>query len=248
VVIRRVLHVAPHPDDELLGAPATLFALRDAGADVLNLCCTLGRAGDEARREAEVAEACRRAGFGLRVVGDPGAIEAELRRHVEEGGFDLVVSTSPHDRHPTHERVGRAVLEVLEGGVGPERWWLWGLWGELPFPTTVCPFEADRLAEIRGALEAHAGELARNDFRRLLEGRAQAASVLAAERVFGFGSRGLGASFAEVTTEVVRGPAGWRLGAARALDAADPFPPPSEHAIGWWLHESALGERLRRGG
>jgi LmbE family N-acetylglucosaminyl deacetylase len=26
-----VLHLAPHPDDELIGAPATLMALRDAG-------------------------------------------------------------------------------------------------------------------------------------------------------------------------------------------------------------------------
>ena len=244
----RVLHVAPHPDDEVLGAPATLFALRDAGAEVLNLCCTLGRAGDEARREAEVAEACRRAGFGLRVVGDPGAIEGEVHGLLAEGGFNLVVSTSPHDRHPTHERVGRAVLDALDAGAGPDRWWLWGLWGELPFPTTICGFDAGRLAEVRAVLEAHAGELARNDFRRLLEGRAAAASILAAERVFGFGSRGLSLPYVEVTTEVVRGADGWRLGAARALDPSDPFPPPSEQAIGWWLREASAGERLRRGG
>jgi len=31
-----VLHLAPHPDDEALGAPATLLALRDAGHRVIN--------------------------------------------------------------------------------------------------------------------------------------------------------------------------------------------------------------------
>jgi len=66
--------------------------------------------------------------------------------------------------------------------------------------------------------------------------------------VVGNGSRGLGLPYVEVTTEVVRGADGWRLGAARALDPSDPFPPPSEQAIGWWLREASAGERLRRGG
>ena len=38
-----VLAVSPHPDDELLGAGATLMALRDAGWRVINLAASLGR-------------------------------------------------------------------------------------------------------------------------------------------------------------------------------------------------------------
>jgi len=52
----------------------------------------------------------------------------------------------------------------------------------------------------------------------------------------------------EVTTEVVRGAEPPAVRAARALDPSDPFPPPSEQAIGWWLREASAGERLRRGG
>jgi LmbE family N-acetylglucosaminyl deacetylase len=68
---RVVLHVAPHPDDELLGAPAHLMALRDAGWRVVNVAVSLGRPGDRVRRRAEVGEACRRAGFELVVLDPP---------------------------------------------------------------------------------------------------------------------------------------------------------------------------------
>ena len=49
------LHVATHPDDGLIGAPAALFALRDAGFRVVNLACGLGRSEQHARRAAELA-------------------------------------------------------------------------------------------------------------------------------------------------------------------------------------------------
>jgi LmbE family N-acetylglucosaminyl deacetylase len=38
-----VLHLAPHPDDEVLGAGATLLGLREAGHRVINLACSRGR-------------------------------------------------------------------------------------------------------------------------------------------------------------------------------------------------------------
>ena len=52
-------------------------------------------------------------------------------------------------------------------------------------------------------LEAYQGELERNDFRRLLAGRAMANAVLGSERVFGFGSAAASPlPYAEVLTEV----------------------------------------------
>jgi LmbE family N-acetylglucosaminyl deacetylase len=228
-----VLHVSPHPDDELIGAPATLFALRDAGAEIVNLACSLGSDAAVAEvRRAELGEACRRAGFALRF-GDP----AEALR---EDAFDLVVGPSPHDRHPAHLRVARQILAAE-----PARWWMWGVWGELAHPTTVTGFGEERLREIHHALEAHASQLARNDFRRLVMGRAVAAAVLAAEQVFGFGAPGIVTPYAEMTCEVVREGAAWRLGARRLLDAADPFPPvpPGEPDAGAWLYAQAISEQ-----
>src|SRR5437879_3914518 len=112
----RVLHIAPHPDDELLGAPATLFALMDAGHEVENLAVSLGRKPDRVRRERELRDACERAGFGLTAASPPYEIEldddraaAQARLTQElvsrglEGRFGLLVGPSPHDGHHGHE-------------------------------------------------------------------------------------------------------------------------------------------------
>ncbi len=218
-----VLHASPHPDDELIGAPATLMALRDAGHEIVNLACSFGRPDEATTRRAELEEACRRAGFELVADTEP----AELLR---ERRFDVVIGPSPHDRHPAHETVGRSLVEAA-----PERLWLWGLWGALPFPTTVVEYGDARLQEIHHALEAHQSQIQRNDFRRLVTGRGLAGTVLGAELVFGFGSAGLAGPYAELTTEVVRTDAGWRQGAPRLLDPEDPFPEPTDRDIGGWL-------------
>ena len=62
-----VLHLSPHPDDEVLGAGATLMGLREHGHRVINLACSLGRPDQQERRRREVEEACERAGFSPRI-------------------------------------------------------------------------------------------------------------------------------------------------------------------------------------
>jgi LmbE family N-acetylglucosaminyl deacetylase len=228
------LLLSPHPDDELLGCPAHLLALRDAGWRIVNLALSLGREGQRARRRLELEEACRRAGFEL-VIGPP-----ELRIPGADGGrkeieqaaarvlelarslaSSLIVAPSPHDDHPSHERVGRLALAAARAGAA-QRVWLWGLWADLAAPNSVCVFDERRLGEIEGALSAHAGELVRNDYRRLLRARAEAAAVLLPERAFGHGSDGLPAdALAEGVCDLTIGAAGELLLRAPAMfDAA----------------------------
>lgn len=125
----RVLHISPHPDDELIGCPAILLALLRAGHSITNLACSLGQAADEERRRGELEEACRRAGFGL-IIPDPlpridssadtaqaeGEVVEALRPLLDE--YDLLVSPSLFDLHPGHEAVARAVREVCRGREG----------------------------------------------------------------------------------------------------------------------------------
>ena len=105
-----VLHASPHPDDELIGAPATLMALRDAGHEIVNLACSFGRPADAATRRAEVEEACRRAGFELVADVEP----VELLR---ERSFDLVIGPSPHDRRDYKDQLE----QLRQMGVGELR-------------------------------------------------------------------------------------------------------------------------------
>jgi LmbE family N-acetylglucosaminyl deacetylase len=252
------LHLAPHPDDESIGAPMTLLALRDAGHAVINVAVSLGRPADHERRLAEVREACRRAGFDLvdtprLAIGggdDRDAAQAELTaivsRLIAERGVDVVVAPSPHDGHHGHEVVGRAARDAA-----PPRLWLWGLWADLPWPTLYAGFGEDDLARAEHVLAAHAGELARNDYAGLLRARAVANRTLGAERVFGFGAEVHEQPYAELLTEVVRD-GEWRTGGARVLDPADPLAAAPAAgawrsiAIAWWLYGASFFERAGR--
>ena len=244
-----VLHVAPHPDDEVIGAPATLLRLLDAGHRVINLACSLGRPDQELRRRHEVTEACRRAGFELEIV-DPllrishdddldlaqQILARDVRRRVDVLDVDLVVAPTPHDGHYGHEAVGRAVRDAL-AVEGAPRLWMWAIWAELPLPTLFAPFGTEELERATYALAAHQGEVARNDYVELLRCRGVTSRVLGAERVFGFGEPGRDVAYAELLTEVAFQDGEWWAGAPRVPHPADPFAAvPRDRPLGWWMN------------
>jgi LmbE family N-acetylglucosaminyl deacetylase len=256
--LKTVLHLAPHPDDELIGAPATLMALRDAGHRIVNVACSLGRPQQRARREAELREACRRARFEIRVPDEPislswgddlVAAQEKLTRLILEAIAEeeptIIASPHPHDRHHAHEVVGRAARDALTRcAAASPRWWMWSIWGDLPLPTIATSFDAARLDEILAALDAYVGELERNDYRRLVRGRGEMNASLGPERVFGFGSSASDADYAELVTEVALVDARWLLGSAGWLDPREPLRAPSETDVGDWLYAESVTERF----
>jgi LmbE family N-acetylglucosaminyl deacetylase len=211
-----IVHVAPHPDDEAVGCPGALLHLLDRGWTVVSLIASLGFAHQWERRRDEAEEASRRANF-VPVFLDPplnisvdddldhaiGRVAAELPAIVREHGASIVVSPSPHDVHHGHETVGRGVQRALTALPDSVRWWMWGVWGDLPVPNVFYAFDEPVLERALHILEAYAGELERNNYRNLLRGRALANAVLGSERVFGFGYPAASAlPYAEVLTEV----------------------------------------------
>jgi hypothetical protein len=207
-----VLHVSPHPDDEAIAAGMTLAALAGGGWRVVNLLLSAGRAGDEPRRLAESAEAARRAGYRLDV---DSTISAALRRYRPA----LVLSPQLRDAHPAHEAAAGQVRDLLEGLSQPPVWWMWGLWADLAIPTLYLPFDDADLARALGVLGAYAGEISRNDYRRVVRGRASSNTVLGSERVFGFGTPAASRQpFAELLTEAIRKDGRWYAGRRRVVD------------------------------
>jgi hypothetical protein len=204
------LLLSPHPDDELLGCPAHLFGLRDAGWRIVNVALSLGKR-EERRpgRLLELERACERAGFEL--IAEPDGRAVPVERVLELARrFDtrLLVAPSPHDDHPAHESAGRLALASVRAGAA-QRLWLWGLWADIAMPNSLCVFDVERLDEIAQALSAHVGELDRNDFSRLLRARALLGSILLPERVFGYGSPGLEAgALAEAVCDLHLGETG----------------------------------------
>jgi len=257
--VSTVVHFSPHPDDELIGAPATLMALRHAGWRVVNVACGLGRPDQHARREAEVRDASARAHFEPRIERPPVAMSSDddpaaaherllevVRRELDDLQAQIVVSPSPHDRHHAHELVGAAVRAALvERGDDAPRWWMWGLWSSLPLPTLATAFDAARLEEVLTALDAYRGELERNDYRRFVKARAEMNASLGPELLFGFGGETpQEVRFVELLTEAARVDGRWLLGRARWLDPSAPLVEPSDAAVDEWLDRASEADRF----
>jgi N-acetylglucosamine malate deacetylase 1 len=134
---RRVVVLAPHPDDELIGCGGTLLRHLDDGADVTIVHVTSGErtAGlahlpaDERApaREAEAVAAAVDLGLGVggdrvrflrlpdgRVGDDLDAHVARLGRELASLEPDLVYAPSPIDAHPDHV----ATTRLLGGALG----------------------------------------------------------------------------------------------------------------------------------
>jgi len=251
-----VLHVAPHPDDEAVGCPGALLHLLDRGWTVVSVFASLGFEEQWGRRRAEAQEAARRAGFvpvfldpplNLDLDGDLALaarrLATELPAIVKQHGASIVVSPSPHDVHHGHEAVGRGVQRAMAVLPPTQRWWMWGVWGDLPTPNVFHAFDANLLDRAAHILDAYAGELERNDYQRLLSGRAAANAVLGSERVFGFGSPAASRlPYAEVLTEVRLIDGRFMASEAHMLDEG-PFPDSSfDRDLTPWLDSPSVHE------
>lgn len=242
-----ITHISPHPDDEAVGAPATLSALSDQRFPVTNIVTSLGAPADQDRRRAEALEAGRIGGFRVDILdeviaGIPADYEeavtdAILASTSEVTGTVILVSPSPQDKHPRHEAVGRATAAAAAKLGDKAVWWMYSVWGALPLPTAYLPFGEDLMDRADRLLSAYAGEIDRNDYRRLVRGRSMAAAVLGAEQVFGFGAtNSFTDPYAELFTEVGYRNGTWLAGAPRCIDPAAPITAMSDRNISDWVN------------
>lgn len=242
--------VAPHPDDEVVGAGPPSIALLDAGHDVHVLLVSLGRPGDETRRRAEAEAAAEVGGWVLHVPAVPvsigrgadgasaeAAVGALVLDLVDAVGADVVLGPGPHDAHHGHELVGRALRDACAGRAGL-RWWAWQVWGHLPVVDLVLPYGEAAQARALDALACHRGEVARNDYADLLVGGGRLGAALGAERLLGFGAaRPWVEPFAAMLCELVAGDGRWAHTRPRVLDPTDPLAGTIDTARSTaWLH------------
>lgn len=247
-----VLVVSPHPDDEIIGAGATILTLQAAGHTVINLAASLGRPEQHERRRAELTEACSRAGIELIIPEKPALISGgDDLKYAQDYLSELITSTykthqpqiviapSVHDAHHGHEVVARATRDSLSKIEG-SRLWMWNMWGELPYPNLYSPFNQETLDKVTHALEAYEGENDRNDYRRMVLGRALLGSVLGTEKVFGFGAAAVSElPYAELLTEVVRTDGEWAEGTKRVLSPDNVLETPLSTSLDAWVNSTS---------
>ena len=234
-MVRTVLHVSAHPDDESIGAPCTLLHLRTRGARVGVAACGLGRPADHARRRGELAAATAFAGFELVVHEPPLGLSSGddldtahrhlvpwLVRLLDSWDADLVVGPHLHDVHPAHEAVARAIRDAVPRAARPPVWWSWGIWADLRRPTLLFPCSPDLVDRAVAMLRHHEGEVARNNYVDMVHAAGRLAAIRGVERVRGFGSAALpGVEHAELLTELGWVDGRWRFGAPRVARTPD---------------------------
>jgi LmbE family N-acetylglucosaminyl deacetylase len=142
------LVIAPHPDDETIGAGATIARKSASGTAVRVVIAA--DSGDRTRR-SECIEACVRLGLDpsdVKFLGFPDRdlskhvpeLRSELRTIVEDFHPDEVITPCPIDAHPDHRGCAQAVA-----GLGPELngievlsypIWYWNRWAWTGTSTT----------------------------------------------------------------------------------------------------------------
>ncbi|MCU0291413.1 MAG: PIG-L family deacetylase [Thermoanaerobaculaceae bacterium] len=133
---RRVLVLAPHPDDEVLGGGATLAAAAAEGCELTVVCVTSGGAqGEAGEREREAVDAARElqlpapelwrlADRSLATSGDE--LCSRLGEVLARVAPDTVLTPSPVELHPDHRAVAWQLHRALR------RRLLWGCRGGSP--------------------------------------------------------------------------------------------------------------------
>lgn len=134
--VRRAVVVAPHPDDEVIGAAALIRHLRRQGGDVRVIVVSDGAASHPnsmawprqrlvTARERESLHALRRLGVvrgqvtflrlpdGGLSAGCRGALHRALRRYP---AIDLIVGPAIDDAHPDHRAVADALRDYAFAG------------------------------------------------------------------------------------------------------------------------------------
>ena len=184
---RKVLLLAAHPDDEVLGAGGALALLAARGASVRTVIFSRGEGwGDPAVRMEESKAAARvlglpepeflefpDRGFAPRL----NALRTAIARLAVESGPDLLFCPAASEIHPDHRALARAcVLLVQSLRVGDPA--LQALWSAaVAFYEVSHPVAANRLADISAvaakkeeAVRCFASQLEKNDFARKMLG------------------------------------------------------------------------------
>ena len=166
---KRILYLAPHPDDESITGLLPLRLRQECGFAVWVAPVTLGSRKE--RRKARLRElraACQVLGFHWRL---PMAVRAgmasvrQIQALLEKLQPALVVLPHAKDGHPTHQaahKLGRAALDAFSRAVFSVVETEY--WHPLARPNLMVAARGEHLKTLRRALACHKGEISRNDY------------------------------------------------------------------------------------
>jgi LmbE family N-acetylglucosaminyl deacetylase len=167
---RRVLVVAPHPDDEVIAVGGNLALHQRLGSEMLTLFVTLDAPAADVGRKGEAERAARLLGFDHRFLGFPDgsvslherALASVIADVIRSFRPDIIYCPFPGDHHRDHQATsastGAAVAEArFKGEV-----WCYELWSCL-WPNVGVDISS--VVEIkRDAINCYASQVAYVDY------------------------------------------------------------------------------------
>jgi N-acetylglucosamine malate deacetylase 1 len=179
----RIVVVAPHPDDELIGPGGTLLLARDAGSQIRVVYVTSEGFSSAEQRKAEARESCRRLGceaIFLPLV--PGSIPMtaaaadQLFEAIDGFTPDIVFLPFFLDDHDDHRRT----LQLLLLGANlPKRSCAFTVWAYQVYSAAALPAVVDitKVETVkRQAIAGYASEMEKRDWAHYALGQNAAAS------------------------------------------------------------------------
>lgn len=184
---RRVLVLAPHPNDDAIGCGGTLAQLAARGAEIDAVYMTdraiNGNEDSAAKYDAEVADAGKILGLASMtffggVDGDlhlmPG-LAARLAAMLAETRYDLIFCPWAHDGHSDHAATFRILQNALPYADGVPDIWLYEVWTPLVANRAI---SIDKTLTVKSrAIKAHASQNT-IDFAQKIAALAQYRSLL----------------------------------------------------------------------
>ncbi len=180
---RRVLCIAPHPDDEVIACGGMLASHAERGDELRVVILSSAADAVVAKcREGEGRVGLRILGVeDVRFLGLPdgaldksGDLEEVLAAQLEEFAPDLIYAPSPFERHSDHRAAFRALASAGRGHPGV-RVLLWGV--NSPAPRDVLFDTSDRIEQKAQALAAHASQNPGGQLARKVEALDLAATI-----------------------------------------------------------------------
>jgi LmbE family N-acetylglucosaminyl deacetylase len=128
---KRIAVLAPHPDDEMLGAGGTLIRARRADASIR--CIYLTSSQPPAEVETETAEVARHIGYGTEFLRYPvngipvtGESVARLGAVLAAQPVDVLFVPILFDDHDDHRRANQLLWHAWRSGLVPKGTEIWG--------------------------------------------------------------------------------------------------------------------------
>ncbi len=208
-VPKRLLIIAPHPDDECLMSGLALRAKEECGTEVAVLAYGFG--SDPSRQEErkkEFKKALQVLGFKELVHGSSGVFGV-----IQSFQPDAILIPNRQDSHPTHIRCSEEAWNAARSAAAASKNKLMVFeseyWGPMGNPNLLIPLSSGTVKRMGLGLLCHEGEIARNPYHLSLPAFLIDQQRRGSEIMSGFGAKPAPAVFAQLYRRTTLSPEAW---------------------------------------